>query len=114
MKNEISLTDALSIINRKAKDGSAFPFDVSVRTLNRNSKTGGKLKVYNNVKLLINENSKNQTGAKLLDNVLVAQTVKRNPNHWSNRTRNIVLATGEIRKLRFRLIIDINNQKVVY
>lgn len=114
MKNEISLSEALSIINRKAKDGSAFPFDVSVRTLNRNSKTGGKLINYKGAKLLINENSKNKTGSKLLDNVLVAETVKRNPNHWENRTRNILLPNGEKRKLRFRLIIDINNQKVVY
>lgn len=36
----------------------------------------------------------------------------RNPNHWQNATRNVVLPNGETRKLHIRLITRFNNQKV--
>jgi len=114
MKDEISLSAALEIINRKDKNGEAFPFDISVRTLNRNSKSGGKLNVYNGAKLLINESNSTPGKARLLDNVLVGETVSRSPNHWRNKTKNISLDNGKIVKIHLRLIISINNKKVVY
>ena len=47
-------------------------------------------------------------------NVPVKDSVKKNPNHWVNSTRNILLPNGQIRKVHIRLIIEFNHQKVCY
>lgn len=40
---------------------------------------------------------------------------KKNPNHYSNATRNIYIPqSGQIRKCKIRLITHFNEQKVVY
>lgn len=41
--------------------------------------------------------------------------VRRNPNHWDNKTRNIkVLPQGDIKKIHINHIIEFNGKKVVY
>lgn len=41
--------------------------------------------------------------------------MSRNPNHWMNRTRNIILNPGgQIRKVRNALILQINHEKVLF
>src|SRR5688572_30118682 len=40
---------------------------------------------------------------------------QRNPNHWENRTRNLVfLPSGAVRKMHNSLLFQINHQKVLY
>ncbi len=41
------------------------------------------------------------------------QKVYKNPNHYENSTRNIMLESGEIRKIHIRLIRRFNNQTVL-
>lgn len=39
----------------------------------------------------------------------------KNPNHWENRTRNLVfLPSGQIRKMHNSLLLQINHTKVIY
>jgi hypothetical protein len=38
----------------------------------------------------------------------------KDPHHWSNSTRNVLLPNGQKRKLHIRLIIEFNNKKVCY
>ena len=52
MQNKISLMDALKIIDRVDENGNAYPFDVTFRTYQKFSKTGGRLLEYNQVKKL--------------------------------------------------------------
>jgi hypothetical protein len=38
----------------------------------------------------------------------------KNPNHWANSTRNLLLPNGGIRTIHIRLITEFNNQKVYF
>lgn len=113
MKESISFAEALKIIKLKNKTGKQHPFDISFRTLQRNSKKGGKLTNYKGVVLLANEKQEDQE-AKIYDNILLQDRQKRNPEHWKNRTLNIKLEDGQIRKIHVRLIVGINGKNIVY
>ena len=39
---------------------------------------------------------------------------RKNPNHHENKTRNIELQSGQIKKLNFRLITKFNGLEVIY
>lgn len=113
MKDGISFNEAIAIIDRVDKNGNAVPFDIAFRTLNRQSKTGGKLLVWQKVK-------KSKSKKRILTNkslLLSAQTptsVKRNPNHKKNRTRLLELQNGDLKKIHIRLIDSINGKKMHY
>lgn len=113
MINGISFAEAMAIIDKKDKLGNPYPFDISFRTLQRNSKTGGRLITYNQVikstskKFIENKNS-------LLAAVQSGAIVKRNPNHYRNRTRLLELQNGDKKKIHIRLIVSINGQKMYY
>ena len=101
MQQEVlTLPEALKVFSTKDKIGMYAPFDVAFRTFNENTKKGGKLKVYQGIKYL--------PEALQIDKQIIST------NHFENRTRNIELATGEIRTLRIDFIISVNNKKVIY
>lgn len=108
----VSFSECLAIINQKDKRGNSVPFDVDVYSLNKQSKKGGVLKRYKNVKLLAWEKRERT----LHGQVKAASTEvrsKKNPNHFGNRTRNIELPNGDIKKLHLRIIDSINGKKVL-
>lgn len=113
MKNEISFSDAMAIIDKVDKQGNAYPFDILFRTLQRNSKTGGRLIEYKQVikyrpkKYIANHTS-------LLASVQSGPTIKRDPNHYKNRTRLLELQNGDKKKIHIRLIDTINGKKMHY
>lgn len=44
-----------------------------------------------------------------------SSVLRKNPHHYKNKTRNFrVLANGEIRKARIRLILALNDTEVLY
>jgi hypothetical protein len=98
----ITLAEALKIFSTRDEQAMFVPFDIEFRTFNDQTKQGGKLRKYNQVKYLPQAKSDNQ----VLSNKL--------PNHFKNRTRNIELQSGELKKLRIDFIIAINNAKVIY
>lgn len=116
LQQYIFLNEVLQTMSTLDAQGFAVPFSVSFRTLNRNSKTGGKLVKYPQAKLVIKEENKNIDSIQSLRTVSTRKTtIKRNPNHWDNKTRNIkILPQGNIRKIHINHIIEFNNQKVVY
>lgn len=106
MKDDfLTLKNALKIFNLKNEKGMYLPFNIQYRTFNEQTKSGGKLKTYIGVKYL--------PEALKPDNAHDNYQLK-SPNHYDNRTRNIELNTGEIRKLKIDFIISINNIKVIY
>ncbi len=113
MKNEISFSEAMAIIDKVDKQGNAYPFDITFRTLQRNSKTGGRLVEY---KQVIKSRPKNftETNASLLASVQSGTTIKRDPNHKKNRTRLLELQNDDNRKIHIRLIDTINGKKMHY
>lgn len=113
MENGISFNEALKIIDKTDKLGNAYPFDVSFRTLNRQSKTGGKLITYKQVVKSRPKKIKN-TKAVLLNAVQSGTTARKNPNHQKNRTRLLELQNGDKKKIHIRLIDTINGKKMHY
>ena len=101
----LTLKNALKIFSMKDGKGMYLPFDIEYRTFNEQTKKGGKLKQYSRVKYL----------PEAIQNPNAHQNNQlRSTNHFENRTRNIELTTGEIRKVRIDFIISINNIKVIY
>lgn len=113
MNNGISFREAIAIIDKKDKVGRPYPFDISFRTLNRNSKKGGRLLTYLGVKKFKPKNSSVEKNS-LIKSIQSEVKVKRNPDHYGNRTRNLELQNGEIKKIHIRLIDSINGQKMHY
>ena len=101
----ITLSEALKIFNLRDASGMFVPFDIEYRTFNEQTKQGGKLKAYYGVKYL--------PSAKKSEEVPTDLDTK-SPNHYKNRTRNIELSNGEIKKIRIDFIVSINNTKVIY
>ncbi len=111
MKEEISLTKALEIIKAVDATGRNIPFDISFRTLQRNSKTGGVLYEYKQVVRFQKKYTKNPNFLKIVQST---EKRKRNPHHFANRTINVELQNGDIRTIHIRLIIMVNGKKVIY
>jgi hypothetical protein len=101
----ITLPEALKIFNLRDANMMFVPFDIEYRTFNEQTKQGGKLKTYNGVKYLPKAKENEEATADLS---------AKTPNHYKNRTRNIELSNGELRKIRIDFIVSINNTKVIY
>ncbi|MBT0551972.1 hypothetical protein [Riemerella anatipestifer] len=107
MENIIFLTDVLSDMKRLDSLKNPIPFSIKIRTFNLQNKTGGNIKFYSSAVLL---NPPRQKGAKRL-----AMNIDfKNPNHFANRTRNIKLPDGQIKKINILFIQEYNGKKVVY
>ena len=112
----IYLADVLEQMRTLGPDGKAVPFSISVRTWQRFSKTGGALKNWAKAKMVMKEENPNLNSILSLRQKPKQRTVlKRNPEHFENKTRNIkVLPEGKIRKIHIRLITMFNGKKVIY
>lgn len=108
----ISFSECLEIINRKDKLGNPVAFTLDFFTLNRNSKKGGLIKRYKNAKLLAFKKGLNNLNS-LTIQANAKDRYERNPKHFLNRTRNIELENGSIKKIHIRLIDSINGKKVL-
>lgn len=109
----ISLKEALEIFNRRDSSGAFAPFNISFRTFSRQTKRGGQLKVYEGVRYLPPANP-DEDKLITIFNVLDPVKTKRDPKHFENRTRNIELPTGEIKKINIDYIIMVNDNLVIY
>lgn len=113
MGETISFSEAIKVIDKVDAQGNAYPFDITFRTLQRNSKKGGRLIAYKQVRKSHPKNF-TETNASLLASVQSGTRIKRNPNHKKNRTRLLELQNGEKKKIHIRLIISINSKKMHY
>lgn len=116
MEGTVYLKEVLEQMRKLDTNGRAVRFDISVRTFNRQTKKGGKLKVYNNVKLVMNEKGVDRDSIYALQNFKNGTAVRdrKNPRHFQNKTRNIRLESGEVKKIHINYIIEFNGKKVVY
>lgn len=112
----IFLKDVLTLMSTADAKGLAVPFSISFRTLNRNSKTGGRLVTYPKAKLAMKEDHGDQTTFEALRRVPKPRTnIKRNPKHFANKTRNVVVfPENKTRKVHINYITEFNGKKVVY
>ena len=118
MAETVFLTKVLEAMRTPSSEGRAVPFDISYRTLNRNSKTGGKLKYHENAKLVMKEKQLDPHSIQALRHFKPSaekkNTARKNPQHFTNKTRNIRLENGEIKKIHINHIITFNGKKVIY
>lgn len=87
------------------KNKNPIPFSILVRSFNLQNKRGGKLIAYENATYMHEPKVKNKR--------LLIDKPFKNPNHWENRTRNIMTAEGK-RKIHITFIIKFNGKTVVY
>lgn len=113
MVKHIFLRQVLEEMKKTDVRGEAIPFSIEYRTYNRNNKMGGVLKSYEGVKLLM---PKKTVGTKFNPASLLKrdEVIRKNPNHWQNRTRNIELVSGHIKKLNILFITKFNGMDVIY
>lgn len=107
MQNFIYLSEVLGEMRKLTENKQPVPFSISVRSFNLQNKRGGKLIHYENAVLM---QPPKQKGAKRLADA----THFKNPNHWENRTRNIKLENGEIKKINILFVDSFNGKKVVF
>lgn len=113
MVKHIFLRQVLAEIKKVDANGEAIPFSIEFRTYNRNNKMGGILKKHEGAKLLIAKKLKGKT-FNPMDHTFREQRLRKNPNHFENRTRNIELKSGHIRKVNILFITKFNDQEVIY
>ncbi|MBT0607641.1 hypothetical protein [Aequorivita echinoideorum] len=116
MQQTVYLNDVLEEMRTPNKEGRAIKFNMSVRSLNKNSKTGGKMYHYENAKLVMEETPLDPLGIKALQMLPSEkrETFKKSPNHFKNKTRNIRLEDGSIKKIHIKHIIRFNGKTVIY
>lgn len=113
VKGTIQLRDALSKMET-VSDGIPARFDLVVCTYSEDRGTGGELLELNNVRM---SGFAKQQQSKIAPEFLRVQpkfeNEKRNPHHRENKTKNILLANGQTRKIRIRFILFYNNLQVI-
>lgn len=112
----IYLQEVLQQMKTLDKEGKAVPFSIAARTWQRFSSTGGKMKRWAKAKLVMKEENPNVNSVESLRIKPKRRTVlKKNPDHFANKTRNIkVLPEGKIKKINIRCIVEFNGLKVIY
>ena len=100
MAEKIYLKDVLAQMRQLDEHKKPIPFSLAVRTYNRQNGSGGKLNIYHNATLMQQPRNK--------------KDFEKNPNHWEQRTRNIRLEDGTIKKIIIIFIVAFNGKEVVY
>ena len=112
MEKPIFLSDVLAQMRQTDAQGDPIPFDIEWRTWNKQNKMGGKLRIEKNAILcMATDKEKDIVDVLRSEN---RERVRKNPNHFRHRTRNIELQNGTVRKINILLITKFNGQSVVY
>jgi len=111
--NYIQLKDLLEQMNQLDENNMPKSFQIKFVTADRGKKTGGEIIEipsakrcvgYRNGKLVFDSRESSSPTTRK----------RRDPNHWANSTRNLLLPNKQIRTIHIRLIIEFNNQKVFF
>ena len=114
-KGYIRLSDVLDLMDQIGDDGKPIPFQMKFVKADRTRGTGGDIIEIHSGRKVISKDKKGNPVFDLRPKVQASATsTKKDPRHWVNATRNILLENGEIRKVHIRLIIQFNQQKVCY
>lgn len=114
MENTISINEVLKIMDMQDERGNSIPFDIQIREFSRQNKTGGKLKFYNDARKPKAKKGEVKQGQSGISKLFAPDVARKNPNHFENRTRNIELSNGLIKKINYLFIIKFNEKIVVY
>lgn len=105
MQKSILLSQVLSEMRKLDERKNPIPFTISIRTFNKQNKSGGRFVTYENATLM--------QPPKTAGAVRLSQDIDfKNPNHWKNRTRNIKTNEG-IKKIHILFIIKFNGLDLI-
>jgi hypothetical protein len=107
----ILMRDALAHMEKRGSDGKLLPFSCEFIAYSRQRGEGGKIVTIPQASLSYD---KKQYSGKTAAIPTERTVSSGQPNHFANKTRNILLPNGEIRKMRIRMLITFNGQQVVY
>ena len=107
MEKTLFLSEILTEMKKLDNQKNPVPFSIKVRTFNLQNKSGGNIRYYPEAVLMQAPKTK---GIKRLADA----TPFKNPNHGENRTRNIKLPDGSIKKINILFIIEFHGKKVVF
>lgn len=103
--NVCNLSEALQIIH------SGDPFSLKWVTADKQRNRGGEIIEIQGARLSSLKNYK--PVAKREQKGVDGMKISKDPHHWINGTRNILLSNGKIRKVHIQLILEINGKKVL-
>jgi hypothetical protein len=113
VKGTIQLRDALSKMEA-VNDGIPARFDLVVCTFSEERNTGGEILELNNVRMSgFAKQAQNKIAPEFLREQTKFENEKRNPHHRENKTKNVLLANGQTRKIRIRFILFYNNLQII-
>lgn len=111
MNGYIRLKAVLEKMEEFDHEGKPIAFNLKFVTCDRKRGTGGEIiEIVGGRKCVGVRNGKVVYDKRKIE----VQGPTKDPRHWVNATRNIVLPNGGIRKVHIRLIIEFNGQKVCY
>ena len=110
----IRLWAALEIMDSVDVEGRPIRFQVKYVTANRSTMEGGEII---ELKDACKCSVRTGNGKEIFPqkkNPLEPEKLPKDPRHWVNSTRNILLPNGQKRKLHIRLLIEFNHKRVCY
>jgi len=110
----IRLWDVLEIMDSVDVHGNPVRFQVKYVTANRTTKEGGEIIEMNDACKCSVRTRKGEEVFPEKRHFQAIEKVSKDPRHWVNSTRNILLPNGQKRKLHIRLIIEFNHKRVCY
>ena len=110
----IRLWDVLELMDSLDGQGKPVRFQLKFVTANRLEKTGGEIIELKDACKCSVKTTKGKEIFPAKKAIAADDRITKDPNHWVNSTRNILLPNGQKRKLHIRLIIEFNNKKVCY
>jgi len=112
--NLIRLWDVLEIMDSLDGQGKPVRFQLKFVTANRLTKEGGEIIELKDAQKCSVRTKQGKEIFAERKNFPVNDQASKDPHHWSNSTRNVLLSNGQKRKIHIRLIIEFNNTKVCY
>ena len=106
----IRLGEVLKQMDYLDEKNQPVKFQMKFVTANRDKNTGGEIIEIKDACKCIGK----KAGKVIFDKRPAPDINSKNPNHWVNSTRNVLLPNGLIRKIHIRLIIEFNGQKVCF
>jgi len=109
----IQLSTVLDIMRQKDATGKPVSFQIKFVTADKKLDKGGEI-----INIPVARHCIGRRNGEVVFDTRQASNPQsssgRDPNHWTNATRNILLPNGRIRKLHIRLIIEFNHKKVFF
>jgi hypothetical protein len=111
LSDTIHLPLVLDWMDRLDEKGKPVPFSITFCTYSATTKTGGERITIDNAIKVIGKRNGNIIQSKPASE----KAAPKNPNHFRNQTRNIMVpGSNQIRKVRIRLIECFNGKKVIW